>query len=306
MRNWLANPSSRLSGTPLLAALRCGVWLALTGILPLSAVTLDPLGTQANITWPVSWTALSNNTDAFNSLAQNDIVGSATYPAGYYAQDSNFVYLRMRLAATEPIGAGSFADSHFFLIDRIGYGNEGGLPDYGFAWDSKSANILTHGLEMDILGTAGATWSATNMNDLDGANGSKGITDINGSGRTTDGYLRVIDGQATPGAAWGNTSTFMDVAVSWNYLQTYTNLGLDQEWKILFATINNSNDHGFLSTDIGGGAVPTDAISTTPWSGPIATPEPGSMALLGLGSLAGLWWQRRRGKNAPPKTDSQV
>jgi hypothetical protein len=293
------------------------VWLALSGIIPLSAVTLDPLGTQANITWPTSWTALSNTSDAVDLAAADgrlDLVGSATYPGGYYAQDSTFIYLRMRVAAPEPIAAGTFHDSHFFLIDRVGYGNEAGLPDYGFVWDSKANNIVTHGLEMSILGTAGATWGSTKMDDIDGTAASKEINDINGDDgtRPTDGYLRVIDGQATPGAAWGNTSTFMDVAVSWNYLETYTNLGRDQDWRILFAVINNANDHGFLSTDIGGGASPASAtLNSTAWSGPIATessavPEPGSMALLGLGSLAGLWWQRRRGRKILPPTDSQV
>lgn len=275
-----------------------------------SAVTLDPLLAlgQPAITWPTTWTALTMSAENLGSGTVYDLVGDGSYPGGYYAQDSNFIYLRMRLATATP-AAGDFSGAHFFLIDRVGVGPENGLPDFSFSWDSKSNDITKHGLEMQIYSSGTGTWNNVTMDDNDGDFATKATKDINGAGRKADGYLEVVTNQ-TGDTGW-NPSTFLDVAVSWNYLlnSSATGLGPNQQWQIAFATISGATDHNALSSgggDIGGGAAPASLV-TTGWSGPITTdssavPEPGSLALLGLGSAAGLWWQRRRGKNAPPQT----
>jgi len=116
--------------------------------------------------------------------------------------------------------------------------------------------------------------------------------------RSTDGYVRSIDGQSTTN--FGNT-TFIDFAVSWDYLTTRTadpiagriGLAKDQQWKIAVASINNATDQSTFNADIGGGASTTDSVTTTGWSGPISVPEPSSALMVALAGLLGVFRRRQ-------------
>jgi hypothetical protein len=142
---------------------------------------------------------------------------------------------------------------------------------------------------MQITDTNGPTWGDSKMDDIDGVPSVKGMNDINGNSRTTDGYVRSIDGQSTTN--FGDT-TFIDFAVSWSYLTTYTNLRPDQTWKIAVASIENATDHNAFNSDIGGGAGLADNISTG-WSVPIAVPEPSSSLMIVMTGVLGLCWRRK-------------
>lgn len=249
--------------------------------------TVNQVGTFNN--WTTEWTSLGGY-DANNGLGEIDFVGDANDPGLYWADNGEYVFFRFRVAVGTVIST-TFHDAHFLLIDvdnylyGSGFGtNIAGRPDFGFAWDTKSNDNTKHGLEMSVFNTGANTWNGINMADIDGASGSKGTNDINGliSGstfRTTDGYVRTIDGQST--ANFGLT-TFIDFAVSWNYLTNYTPLAKGQTWNVTLASIANATDHNNLSGDIGNGADPTGSI-TVGWIPAAAVPEPASALMIAFG-----------------------
>ena len=153
------------------------------------------------------------------------------------------------------------------------------------------------------------------MTDVDGDTGnlfSKGPEDFNGDGRTGDGYLRTIDNvvpEDSENTVFGKT-TFIDFAISWEYLTTYstTGLGPGQTWQVALGSIANANDHNLIKTDVAGGASPSSDIPSVPsgWSDPIQTqavPEPSSIALLGLVVVVGYAGRRLR-RRRPGTKDS--
>lgn len=286
--------------------LRCALTAALFCVST-AVAAIDYIGTY-NL-WPdqqvgLEWEALNGLNDPDDGVAPElDFVGDGSDPGGYWARDDNYLYLRMRVDVTAAT-TNTFRDSHLILIDVVGFtintttgllesGDTPGTPDYGFAWDSKSNDPTAHGLEMQILDTSGPTWKDTKMDDIDGDNGKKLINDINGDGRTTDGYVRGTGGQTTTN--FGDT-TLIDFAVSWAYLSAYTSLTDQQTWNIAFGSISNATDHNVISADVAGGTTPSNSTSTG-WvqldpSGGEPVPVPSTLALALLG-LAGFWPRSR-------------
>lgn len=252
----------------------------------------------------INWTALGNglNEPISGTGNQLDFVGNSSNPGLYYADQDGYVFFRMRVSvATFPLLTGGVVVNGAYVlgIDK----DQNGSIDYGFSWDAKNGDSATHGLEMSILGTPNpilstTTWSNVKMDDIDGGAGSKGIYDINGNSRTTDGYVRTTDSIAEVTTSALGTTTFIDFAVSWNYLSTdckstagtLYGLGSDRIWNVSAATINNATDHGALDYDIMGAAPGDLVLSSGAWSG---LPEP-TNALVGLLVVAGLL-RRRRG-----------
>lgn len=266
-------------------------FLAVTGSgVPLSfGATINQVG-GAYGNWPTSWTPLPGINDAKDGVSsQLDFVGDTSYWGGYIASDANYVYFRARVAAGT-VTSSTFRDTIWILIDKRGYGADDGRPDYAFAWDSKSNNNSSHGIEMQVLQTKGDSWQHTRMDDIDGDSSKKSANDINGNGRTGDGYLRTIDSQDTGADHFGMTS-FIDVAISWNYLNTYTVLGQNQQWNVTFGSIANATDHNPITADVAGGATPADAV-TVGWSSTV--PEPATLLMLTVGGLAVLRRRHRR------------
>jgi hypothetical protein len=274
---------------------------------PVVAATYDFIGTKAE--WPIDgeWDPIVGAYDPDDGLSreQLDFVGDDTDPAGYRYDDGQYVYFRMRLDVGTIIPSGgqaTFSDSHLVLIDVPGRqydpdanGGSGGLvdgvddyPDYALAWDSKSNDPRKHGLEMMVRDTTDNVWNGINMQDLDGQSGQKGDNDINGGGRTTDGYVRGIDQIAT--VSFG-TTTFLDFAVSWAYLVTYTDLRQGQDWNVAFATIanaTNATNGNNINADVSGGASPS-SLTQDGWvlvPGQVPLPATLWLLLVGLGVLA--------------------
>lgn len=254
------------------------------------STVVDQVGTYTN--WTTSWTALAGLNDPAGTLDEHDFVGNASNAGAYWADNGTYVFFRFRVNVAT-VTSTTFRDAHFVMINIANYNvantgqgsnTNGVLPDYAFAWDSKSNDPLKHGLEMMILSRRDNFWNGINFNDIDSDAGQKKTNDINAGGRTTDGYVRTIDGQSTTNFG---TTTFVDYAISWNYLTNYTALAKGQTWSIGLASLANATDHNNLTGDIGGGADPTSA-TTAGWSSPIAVPEPATDLLLVLGG--GITW----------------
>ena len=239
--------------------------------------------------WSSSWTAISSLNDPNDSIdpGRLDFVGDATNPGAYMASDSSYLYFRVRVKATGTT-VNAWQDSIWLMIDKPGQG-VANVPDYAFAWDTKgrwadgSVPNAEHGLELQTNGSAGSKWNTVMMNDTDGLVGQKiAPPDFNTSG---NGYIRTIDDQTT--TAFGQT-TFIDFAISWNYLAAQTTLAKEQTWRIQLASRANATDHVAPEDDIAGGASPDSLISI--WSEPIAIPEPtviGLLSISGIGMLVG-------------------
>ena len=260
----------------LLTVLSATILISVTGF----SGVIDQVGTYAN--WATTWAAISSGNDASNVVGQTlDFVGDAVNPGLYYANNGSYVFFRMRVNADTFSTA---SGAHILLIDVAGYGTNG--IDYAFAWDSKSNDNTKHGLEMAVRAKNGPTWGVSQVDDMDHDAGKKLVNDINGSGRTTDGYVCTTDRQDT--TAFGNT-TFIDFAVSWSYLATYTDLRSNQTWNVGLASIANATDHNAFNADIGGNANLSDSI-VTGWA---AIPEPASIMLVSVVGALGFFIRRR-------------
>jgi len=204
------------------------------------------------------------------------------------ASDTSYLYFRVRVNATGTT-ADAWQDTIWILVDKVGQGVTN-TPDYGFAWDTKGRYLpdqnQEHGLEFQINGTTGSSWDTVRMEDIDG-NAAKKISppDFNTTG---DGYVRTIDGQQT--SAFGLT-TFIDFAISWNYLSAHSTLAADQAWRIQLGSLANATDHNPITGDVAGGASPSSSISY--WSDPIAIPEPASILMISVVGVLGLFIRRR-------------
>jgi hypothetical protein len=248
------------------------------------AGTVDHVGSYSN--WATTWQPLSNGTDAASAVDSTlDFVGDLTNPGLYWSSSDEYIFFRMRVNA-ETFTTNSASGAHILLIDVVGAGNTG--IDYGFSWDSKSNDNTKHGLEMSIPATNGPTWGASQMDDLDGLGGSKGTNDINGDSRTTDGYVRSIDGQVTTNFA---NTTFIDYAVKWSYLEAHTTLRKNQTWNIAAASIANATDHNAFNADVSGAEL-EDSISVG-WSSANVVPETSTTLMIGLTCLMGAVLRRR-------------
>jgi hypothetical protein len=262
-----------------------------------------PYGSWGSVVWnslPV-YDVATEFTGGINE--QRDIVGDAPNPGGYWGANEGYVFIRMRLDADfsgNIANLSDFQDAHMVLIDVVGQHFDTGVlslvsgddqyPDYAFAWDSKSNIVDSHGLEMTRRDTIGTNWGGNTMYDVDGNAGGSNTADIN-YGNSTEGYLEVVDGGSTTNFG---TTTFLDFAVSWNYLITNTALRPGQQWNISFATMGNSTDHAALGLqgDIIGG-VPATTPVTVGWNGPISpVPEPSTLVL--VLPLAGVLLATRR------------
>ncbi len=285
------SPVARLATTTLLAALSAcaGAWRAAAG-------TIEQVGTGAS--WPTTWKALGTQNEVNDSVAEQlDFVGDSSNPWGYVASNSEYVFFRQRVDIGT-VGASTFGDAHFVLIDVVGNDSDVSttklktsptddhLPDYAFAWDSKSNDNAKHGLEMQIRTSAAVTsWDSVRMDDIDGDPAAKLTADINGGSRTGDGYVRTIDGQST--TAFGLT-TFIDYAVKWSYLETYTGLARGQSWRVAFGSIANATDHNAISADVAGGANPASLV-TLGWASVSISPTSSGIDLRAFQGADGVY-----------------
>jgi hypothetical protein len=205
--------------------------------------------------WPTNWIAISNLNDPVDLSAANkrlDFVGDAANPGAYWSANSNYFFIRMRVAVSN-VTSSTFRDVHWIYIDRVDFTNGtagASMPDYAITWDSLNNNVTKHGLELQT-GTnlsSKTSWNEVQLNDIDGTSSSKvAPPDFN---RTGDGYIRTIDMRATTN--FGNT-TYIDFAVKWSFVRANTALNTNQEWRIQFGSSNNSDDHSAPTDDIAGG-----------------------------------------------------
>lgn len=204
--------------------------------------------------WPSTWVAISslNDPDDLLSNERIDFVGNSSDPGLQYAGNSEHLFFRVRV---DDGAVAEFSDTILILIDQ----EQNGTLDYAFMWDSQSNDQTNHGLELGVPRDVGATWAATRMNDRDGSSGQK-IASPDFGLSNGDGYIRIINGQ--PSTNFG-TTTFVDFAISWNFLSNNTTLSKGQSWNIQLGSIDNANDHNFITYDVAGGLTPANS-STFP------------------------------------------
>ncbi len=213
--------------------------------------------------WPTNWVAVpSLNDPKGDAIDRLDFVGDSFNPGAYWSSDSNYFFIRMRVAVSN-VTSTTFRDSHWIYIDRVGYTNGAaapGMPDYALAWDTKSNDPSKHGLEL-ITGTnlsATTYWSQMSLNDIDNSSSSKSAPpDFNMMG---DGYLRTIDMRPTTNFGY---TTYIEVAVKWSFISANTVLGPNQEWRLQFGSRNDATDHNFPQDDIAGGYSPGSTVSNS-------------------------------------------
>lgn len=256
--------------------------------LPLSGAITEVVGSFSQ--WPEVWEAVTGVTDPVGDFGDSglDFAGDALDPVAYWSSDANYVFVRFRLAR-DPISAVSDFDgeSFFSFIDVVGVGPED-YPDFSFSYDGQQG----HGLELSVItNTTYTIWDDVRVSDFDGNSGQKLETDINGGERTTDGYIRAVDGQTT---TYLGTTTFFEIAISWDYLTGFaTGLEPGQTWRFAFGSLAAANEHQGPGADMVGDNNLGFSVSQG-WSDPITpVPEPSILVLL-LASIAGFGlWQRR-------------
>ena len=213
--------------------------------------------------WPTNWVAIpSLNDPKGDALDRIDFVGDSFNPGAYWSSNSNYFFIRMRVAVSN-VTSTTFRDAHWIYIDRVGYTNGAAapdMPDYALAWDTKSNDPAKHGLEL-MTGTnlsAKTYWSQMTLSDIDNSGSSKSAPpDFNLTG---DGYLRTID--LRPTTNFGYT-TYIDFAVKWSFISANTALGPNQEWRLQFGSRNDATDHNFPQDDIAGGYSPGSTVSNS-------------------------------------------
>ncbi len=257
----------------------CMATMVCSGALTLATTVAQYGGSYAN--WPSTWTAFAGINDPA-AAGRLDFVGDATDWGGYWAQNNDYVFLRMRVNTATVDGTTYSGDTLWALINTANPSAPLG-PNFAFAWNA------TTGLKMQTLGTLGSTWGGTTMAAV-GA-----VADINGNSRTGDGYVRSVDGQGAT-----NSTSFIDFAVSWNYLQnnSTTTLRHEQVWAVALASAASAVNTSPLGTggDIAGGSTPASAPSspTGGWSGAFLNPEPASAGVLAVCLACGILGRRPR------------
>lgn len=261
----------------------------------------------------VDWRPIVSQNDSVDAGVSDsylDIVGSGNDSAAYWSDNGSYVFFRMRLKDPEMVttyddgASNGIRGSYLIMIDVQGSyydttssglvpGANDGLPDYAFAWDAKSNDPSKHGLEMSTRPTPnwnnGTLWNGINFDDIDGSDGQKLANDINGNGRDTDGYIEIVDGISTSDSDFSTTS-YLDFAVSLDYLAEYTDLDLEnQQWIIGLATIADATDHNNINSDVGAGDNPTDTAIMTGEK----IPEPATITML-LSGLIGIAIKRKK------------
>lgn len=233
--------------------------------------------------WPTNWVSIPSLNDPKELSAANarvDFVGDTSNPGAYWSSNSNYFFIRVRVAVSNVIST-TFHDSHWIYIDRIGYSNGAAapnMPDYALVWDSKSNDSTAHGLELSTGTNLSATtyWSQLALSDIDGNSNQKiSPPDI---GLTGDGYLRTIDMQPTTNFGY---TTFIDFAVKWSFIAANTALNTNQHWRLQFGSRNDANDHNFPQDDIAGGFSPSSVV-TSSYSAVIASVPLSSSVDIGL------------------------
>lgn len=225
---------------------------------------------DCGITWP-TWTAVNslNDTDDGLTNAKIEFVGDSTNPGMYFGSTTaGYKFFRVRVQYDGTVTNTSFTDGAIIILIRnTAPGPTDSLPQYGFAWDFKSNNVLAHGLEMMKYSSGTGTWSAITMDDVDGDSGKKLPPDFNNvtDDRSGDGYIRTVDSESTTNFG---TTTFVDFAVSCNYLNYlydyYASNKIDLRcggtWYLQLASIDNATDHNALKGDIGKNLSPSSSV----------------------------------------------
>ena len=276
-----------------LCFLIAGLLTVLAGVSAFATET--PIVGNKGTAWPSSWTEIpklrdGNDCDPNGGNDRLDLITDSTGKGTvYWAKDDGYVYFRTR-ANIATVNLSTFRDALWIYINKVGSGST--VADYAFTWDSSGGggNSADHGLEM-MTYSGGTVWQSIVLNDLDGNSGQKLANDINGNipVRGYDGFVRVLDTQ-------DNGTSVIDWAVSWTYLETYTQLRRTDTWYVAVGSKPQTTDHqvlgSYAASDLAGLASFTDVTITeggSGWSGPLSPQGQTSRTWDGGSGTASTW-----------------
>lgn len=191
-----------------------------------------------------------------------DLRGDATYNTGYWFFDGQDLMFRMRVDDTPGTNTQQVWQ---VLLDTDG--------DDGVEWALQYDANVDDAIELVTALIGGPNWTDVQLSTVDVWMST-----------TPSIYGRFIDPTDDGSTFDGDTDGFVDVAIPWTELQTYTGITLSTPIRIAFAT---SSQHNNINKDL-----PTD------WGDPFVLPEPGTISLVALGLLGVGVRLRRRGRDA--------
>jgi hypothetical protein len=268
-----------------------------SGILCATLFALLVCGSaRAAVVWPSndnSWNAFQTGSPAAdyydpNGPAPNavDIIGlssgGTSYPAAYWYDDTanDNIYFRIRLNG-DPTTQQGFGNYSWQIVLDTNLDNS---VDWALQLVSSGGGTPNLGIYAATVG--GPTWGQVTLSSTPSWYTTSLSTDV----RATD-----IGANIDP--ADNKNDWFLDLAVPFMALYAVTGL---QPGGAFRAAVTTSTTHTAVNKDLPGSLGTSSSVSGG-WSNDLTTslnhsPEPGTLALFGLGGLAGSWYLRRRNR----------
>lgn len=211
--------------------------------------------------WPIlqaDWTSIPwVDTVGDKTPTEVDIVGSATYPAVFYAYDGTNLCFRLRVNG-QPGPAGNYTAFNNYVWSVAINTTAGGSPDrpeYGLELVASGPNpavVLSPG---DPTGGGATTWSTV----------IKYLTPYSPSIATIPNGTYARWSLASDGSLFsGNADYFVDIAMPYQYFLDKTLLARGTPMQVAFATSTDQNNMGKDMPDAGTSWYPSTPISFMP------------------------------------------